>query len=100
MIFIFVLKIVTCYFKEGPVEVMGLLTNKDSLHLSNMSLFTPPSVIILTFFPLSRYWLRLHCDRFPAEYLLHRHPGLGSLLPVPGRFWEKQNAGKKSLILN
>lgn len=38
--------------------------------------------------PLCRYWLRLHCDRVPAEYLLHRHPGLGCLLPVPGRAFQ------------
>lgn len=35
-------------------------------------------------FPLCRYRLRLHRDCVPAEHLLHRHPRLGSLLPVPG----------------
>lgn len=39
---------------------------------------------------LSRYWLRLHCDRVPAEYLLHRDPGLGPLLSVPGTFGNKK----------
>lgn len=34
----------------------------------------------------SRYWLCLHHNCVPAKYLLHRHPGLGCLLPVPGRF--------------
>lgn len=43
------------------------------------------SLITFDLSPLCRYWLRLHCDRVPAEYLLHRHPGLGRLLPVPGR---------------
>lgn len=29
-----------------------------------------------------RNWLRIHCDRVPAEHLLHRDPGLGFVLPA------------------
>ena len=56
-------------------------------------LLTSSCIIMVTSPPpplsLCRYWLCLHCDRLPAEYLLHRHPGLGSLLPIPGRIREK-----------
>lgn len=30
-----------------------------------------------------RHWLRVHRHRVPPECVLHRHPGLGHLLPIP-----------------
>lgn len=32
---------------------------------------------------LSRNWLCFHSDCVPSERVLHRDPGLGTLLPVP-----------------
>lgn len=43
--------------------------------------WNPPASLLL-----SRHRLRLHRDCVPAQYLLHRHPGLGCVLPVPGGF--------------
>lgn len=33
--------------------------------------------------PLARNWLCFHSDCVPSERVLHRDPGLGTLLPVP-----------------
>lgn len=39
---------------------------------------------IFLFSPLlSRNWLCFHSDCVPSERVLHRDPGLGTLLPVP-----------------
>ena len=74
-------------FMYHHLDLSSLLSPVSSLLSPLSSLLSPLSCLLS---PLSRYWLRLHCDRVPAEYLLHRHPGLGSLLPVPGRFLERK----------